>query len=606
LCGIMGYVGDRQAVPIVYDGLACLEYRGYDSAGIAIQDGESIWLQKKKGRLSNLDEILKQAPSSTTGIGHTRWATHGVPSDRNSHPHTDCLENIALLHNGIIENFAPLKAELIARGHIFKSDTDTEVMAHLVEEEYKDINLEEAVRRALTRVEGAYAIAVISNREPGVIVAARKDSPLVIGLGEGENYLASDIPALLPHTRKVYILNDYEMAVLTKTGVRITDFQGNTINKEVFPVTWDAVAAEKGGYEHFMLKEIFEQPHAIRETLRGRIQDDRVDFGDPELKELVRGVDKVFITACGTAYHAGVVGKLAIERLAQLPVEIDVASEFRYRDVLWGKNTMLIVVSQSGETADTLAALREAKRQGVKVLAVTNVVGSSAAREADHVIYTLAGPEIAVASTKAYTTQLIVMFMLAVFFAQERKTLWEETAERVFYELNSLPHECEQVLALAGDIEKLANLHADSDDAFFIGRGLDHAVAMEGALKLKEISYVHAEAYAAGELKHGTLALITDGVPVLALVTQNSLKEKMISNIREVKARGGQVIGIVRQGLEDVADECDQVYVLPGKTSLLAPVLAVLPLQLYAYYMAVKRGCDVDKPRNLAKSVTVE
>ncbi|MGE5379678.1 MAG: glutamine--fructose-6-phosphate transaminase (isomerizing), partial [Methylocystaceae bacterium] len=398
LCGIMGYVGDRQAVPIIYDGLACLEYRGYDSAGIAIQNGDGIWLAKKKGRLANLDQELEQAPPSTAGIGHTRWATHGVPSDHNSHPHLDCSGKIALLHNGIVENFGPLKAELISRGHTFKSETDTEVLVHLIEEQYHGVDLEEAVRRAMARVEGAYAIAVISSREPGVIVAARQTSPLVIGLGEGENYLASDIPALLPHTRQVYILNDFEMAVLTKSGVRVTDFQGKIINKEIFQVTWDAVAAEKGGYEHFMLKEIFEQPQAIRETLRGRIHDDKVDFDDPELKKLVRGVDKVFITACGTAYHAGVVGKLAIERLAQVPVEIDVASEFRYRDVLWGKNTMLIVVSQSGETADTLAALREAKRQGVKVLAVTNVVGSSVAREADHVIYTLAGPEIAVAS----------------------------------------------------------------------------------------------------------------------------------------------------------------------------------------------------------------
>lgn len=605
MCGITGYIGKSEAVPIIIEGLKRLEYRGYDSSGVAVIDRQRIWLQKKEGRLACLEETLNGYPRASLGIGHTRWATHGVPSDANAHPHTDCRGEIAVVHNGIIENFARLRKWLQENGHVFTSETDTEVLAHLVEHYYQG-SLEEAVRLALQQVEGSYALAVICAREPDKIVAVRNQSPLVVGVGDGEYYLASDIPAILNRTKQVYLLEDGEMVVLTEDGVNITNGRGQQVAKEIFSVTWDAEAAEKGGHPHFMIKEILEQPRALRETLRGRIRDDRVEFSEVDLDCLLDGVEKIFITACGTAYHAGMVGKQVIERLARIPVEVDIASEFRYRDILWGENSLLVVISQSGETADTLAALREAKRRGIRVLAVTNVVGSSVAREADSVLYTWAGPEIAVASTKAYSTQLLLMYLLGIYLAQRRNTVPPEVTGALVRGLAMIGDKVETVLQQAGTIERIAENYAGTQSTFFLGRGLDYAVALEGALKLKEISYVHAEAYAAGELKHGTLALIEKGVPVIALVTQDELEDKMMSNIKEVKARGAVVIGLGKEGRGELKQEADELIVLPDEDPFLTPILTVVPLQLFAYYMAVKRGCDVDKPRNLAKSVTVE
>lgn len=605
MCGIMGYIGNNDAVPVILDGLAKLEYRGYDSAGIGTLQNGQIDIQKKKGRLADLITVLGELPVSSIGIGHTRWATHGVPSDENAHPHSDCSGRIALVHNGIIENYASLRKELILQGHDFVSETDTEVMVHLIERYYQG-SLEDAVRQALAQVHGAFALVIMCSEEPDRLIVAKKDSPLVVGLGEGENYVASDIPAILGRTSQVYIMEDHEFAVLTADEVKITTFDGRPVEKEVFQVTWDAVAAEKGGYEHFMLKEIHEQPEAIRQTLRGRIANGIVDLSDMEQSPLFSDVGKIYIVACGTAYHAGLVGRQAIEKLARIPVETDIASEFRYRDILWNPNDLMIVISQSGETADTLAALREGKRNGIKVLAVTNVVGSSVAREADRVIYTHAGPEIAVASTKAYTTQLVIMYLLALYLAQERGTLDEARLAELGRELTQMDGLVEKVLKQEQKIRELAERHVDVQDTFFLGRGFDFAVAMEGALKLKEISYIHAEAYAAGELKHGPLALISDGVPVLTLITQDHLVDKSMSNIKEVKARGAVVIAICKENLQEDCQECDEQVLLPNVHPLLAPIVSVVPLQTFAYYMAVLRGADVDKPRNLAKSVTVE
>lgn len=606
MCGIMGYAGKSEAVPVIIDGLSKLEYRGYDSAGIAVLEDGRIDIYKKKGRLSALIDSMEEYPKADIGIGHTRWATHGVPSDVNAHPHADCTGHITVVHNGIIENYAGLRKDLILEGHDFVSDTDTEVIAHLVEKFYRN-SLEEAVREALRHVQGSFAIAVISVDEPGVIIAAKKDSPLVVGLGEGENYLASDIPAILGKTRRAYILEDREFVVLTADSVSITDFDGKPVKKDVFEVDWDPIAAEKGGFEHFMLKEIHEQPQALRETMRGTVKDGVVDLSDhPGIEEIFRDVEKIYIVACGTAYHAGLVGRCVLEKLARIPVETDIASEFRYRDVLWHKNSLLIVISQSGETADTLAVLREAKRNGIKVLAVTNVVGSSAAREADQVIYTHAGPEIAVASTKAYSTQLLVMYVLALNLARERQTCTREELQELTAELMLIDRLVEKVLNQEGKIKKLAEKYRAVESTFFLGRGFDYAVAMEGALKLKEISYIHAEAYAAGELKHGPLALIDDGVPVLALISQDQLVDKSMSNIKEVKARGAVVVAICKENLQEDCQECDEQILLPNVNPILSPIVSVVPLQIFAYYMAIFRGADVDKPRNLAKSVTVE
>lgn len=609
MCGIVGYIGPNEAAPFLIEGLTKLEYRGYDSAGIAVFDGNRINVEKSVGRLGILEKkIESHQPQGHIGIGHTRWATHGRPSDVNSHPHTDCSGKFVVVHNGIIENYLTLKEQLIEKGHVFTSETDTEVVAHLVEEYYNG-DLEAAVKKVLSVIEGSYSLVFMTEHEPDKIICTKQDNPLVIGLGEGENFIASDIPAIINRTRKTYILSDGEMAIVTKDSVWVQNRQGVPVTKKVFEVNWDAEAAEKGGYEHFMIKEIYEQPKAVRETMSARLAKDDSAILLDELKwnkHDIKAFKKIFIVACGTAYHAGVVGKYYIEKLARIPVEVDIASEFRYRSPLVDENTLTIVVSQSGETSDTLAALKEAKRLGSRTLAVTNVVGSSIAREADNVIYTWAGPEIAVASTKAYTTQLVTMFMLATYMAGLKETLSPERIKELIQGLRNLPSQVHEILEDVEPIKTFAQKYGFNEDVFFIGRSLDYAVALEGSLKLKEISYIHAEAYAAGELKHGTLALIIEGVPVIALATQSDVYEKTLSNIKEVKARDAVVIGIALKGDAQIDKYVDHVIFIPATDKLLAPILAVLPLQLLSYYAAVTRGCDVDKPRNLAKSVTVE
>ena len=610
MCGIVGYIGFEDASEFMLDGLSKLEYRGYDSAGIAVLGANNvIKVQKKVGRLANLQAIVKEDPNpGHVGIGHTRWATHGRPSDMNAHPHTDAKGLFAVVHNGIVENYLPIKEELIKKGYEFKSETDTEVVAHLLADLY-DGDFEGTVRRVLQRIEGSYSLVILCADDPSRIICSKKDNPLVIGLGKGENFIASDIPAIINHTRDTYILNDGEVAVVTKDSVRVSDLEGNLINKKVYHVTWNAEAAEKGGFEHFMLKEIYEQPKAIRDTLTGRISKDNKEVVFEELgwePADVASVNRILITACGTAYHAGLVAKYYIEQLARIPVEVDIASEYRYRDPLTDKNTLAIVISQSGETSDTLAALKEAKRRGARSLAVTNVVGSSIAREANQVIYTWAGPEIAVASTKAYTTQLVALLLLAVYIGKLNGKLDAALAEKILTDLHELPNLCNEIFETVDDIKAFARNYGFREDAFFLGRSIDYAVAMEGSLKLKEISYIHAEAYAGGELKHGTLALIEEGVPVIALATQEDVYDKMISNIREVKAREAIVIGIGMKGDEELSKHVDHTIYVPRANKFIAPILAVVPLQLLAYYAAITRGADVDKPRNLAKSVTVE
>lgn len=610
MCGIVGYIGFEDASQFMLDGLSKLEYRGYDSAGIAvIGPNNVIKVQKKVGRLANLEGIVKNDPNpGHIGIGHTRWATHGRPSDMNAHPHTDAKGLFAVVHNGIVENYLPIKEELIKKGYEFKSETDTEVVAHLLADLY-DGDFEGTVRRVLQRIEGSYSLVILCADDPSRIICTKKDNPLVIGLGKGENFIASDIPAIINHTRDTFIMNDGEVAVVTKDSVRVSDLAGNLINKKVYHVTWNAEAAEKGGFEHFMLKEIYEQPKAIRDTLTGRISKDNKDVIFEELgwePADVASVNRILITACGTAYHAGLVAKYYIEQLARIPVEVDIASEYRYRDPLTDKNTLAIVISQSGETSDTLAALKEAKRRGARSLAVTNVVGSSIAREADQVIYTWAGPEIAVASTKAYTTQLVALLLLAVYIGKLNGKLDAALAEKILTDLHELPTLCNEIFETVDDIKAFAKNYGFREDAFFLGRSIDYAVAMEGSLKLKEISYIHAEAYAGGELKHGTLALIEEGVPVIALATQEDVREKMMSNIKEVKARDAVVIGLGLAGDTEISKYVDHTIFVPRSDNFTAPILAVVPLQLLAYYAAITRGTDVDKPRNLAKSVTVE
>lgn len=609
MCGIVGYLGKKKAVPILIDNLKRLEYRGYDSAGVAIIKDSSLVVEKSVGKLSKLETIVipKDYPS-TIGIGHTRWATHGKPSDINAHPHTDCRGEIALVHNGIIENYLELKEELISRGHKFLSETDTEVIVHLVEEFYQG-DLLEAVKSAVKRLEGSYAIAVVSSREPERIVVARKDSPLILGIGEGEYFVASDIPAVLNYTRNIWILENGELGEITPTGCKVYDLEGNEKKKETMVVSWDISMAEKGGYPHFMIKEIHEQPNALRETFRGRVGTDglvKLDFKNITIDEL-KNLKKLYFVACGTAYHAGLVGKYLIERFVRIPVEADIASEFRYRDPIFEKDSLMIVISQSGETADTLAALRMAKENGVKVVAICNVVGSSIARESDDVLYTYAGPEIAVASTKAYTSQLMVIYLLMLLLAQVKGTLSLDKIKGLVEDLRRIPDIASKVLEdLEPAIIDFSKRYYKAHDVFFIGRGLDYALSLEGALKLKEISYIHAEAYAAGELKHGPLSLLEEGVPVICLATQGYLLDKMISNIKEVKAREAIAIGFGIEGTEDLKDVCDEVFYVPRVNDIYASVITVIPLQLIAYYMAKERGCDIDQPRNLAKSVTVE
>jgi len=613
LCGIVGYVGPGQALPFLMNGLAKLEYRGYDSAGVALIKDGRIQVRKTAGRLQKLVDIVDNEKfCAHTGIGHTRWATHGRPSDRNAHPHTDCEGDFALIHNGIIENFEGLRAALLGRRHKFLSETDTEVIPHLLEECYKG-DFAEAVREAVAKLRGSYALAVVSRRHPDTIVAVRKDSPLIVGLGKGENYLASDIPAVLGHTRDIYVLEDGEMVIITPNSVQVTRLDGTPVDKKVFHVDWNPVQAERGGYAHFMLKEIHEQPKAIRDTLSGRISDDRSRVILKEIglsPEEIKAYNRVTITACGTAFHAGMVTKYLIERLARVQVEVDVASEFRYRDPIIGPDTLLIVISQSGETADTLAGLREGKRRGARVIAITNVVGSSVAREADDVIYTWAGPEIAVASTKAYVTQLVAGSLLATYLAQCRGTIDQEQATRIITEIGRLPEKAQEVLALEDEVKDLARNIIQWEDAFFIGRGLDFALGLEGQLKLKEISYIHAEGYPAGEMKHGPIALIDEQMPIVALATHDHVFEKMQGNIQEAKARGGSIIAITTRGdttLEQLLNkDSDSLFAVPATSPLLMPIVLSIPLQLLSYYIAVRRGCDVDQPRNLAKSVTVE
>lgn len=609
MCGIVGYVGNAQAAPFLLDGMSKLEYRGYDSAGIAVYEKGKIRVEKCVGRLDALRHKLEgRMPEGRMGIGHTRWATHGRPSDRNSHPHTDESGDFVVVHNGIIENYLMLKEKLIAQGQKFSSDTDTEIVAHLFADFYEG-DMEEAVKKVLKTIEGSYSLVFMCAAEPDKLICTKKDNPLIIGLGEGENFIASDIPAIIAKTRRTYIMSDGEIATVTKDGVWVQDINGTPITKKVFEVNWNAEAAEKGGFEHFMLKEIYEQPKAIKDTMRGRLAENGTEINFTELgwtPEDFTGISKIFIVACGTAYHAGIVGKYYLENLARIPVEVDIASEFRYRSPLVDANCLTIVISQSGETIDTLAALKEAKRLGSRTLAVTNVVGSSIAREADQVVYTYAGPEIAVASTKAYTTQLLVMLMLAVYVGRLRGTLDGNKADALAKGLHKVPEQLHDMLENVDQIKVFARHYGSSLDAFFLGRSLDYAVALEGALKLKEISYIHAEAYAAGELKHGTLALIVEGVPVIVLATQEDVYDKTVSNLQEVKAREAMVIAIALEGDDSIAKYADHVIYIPRADKELAPILAVLPLQLLAYYAALTRGCDVDKPRNLAKSVTVE
>ena len=609
MCGIVGYVGNAQAAPFLLDGMSKLEYRGYDSAGIAVYEKGKIRVEKCVGRLDALRHKLEgRMPEGSMGIGHTRWATHGRPSDRNSHPHTDESGDFVVVHNGIIENYLMLKEKLIAKGQKFSSDTDTEIVAHLFADFYEG-DMEEAVKKVLKTIEGSYSLVFMCAAEPDKLICTKKDNPLIIGLGEGENFIASDIPAIIAKTRRTYIMSDGEIATVTKDGVWVQDINGTPITKKVFEVNWTAEAAEKGGFEHFMLKEIYEQPKAIKDTMRGRLAENGTEINFTELgwtPEDFTGISKIFIVACGTAYHAGIVGKYYLENLARIPVEVDIASEFRYRSPLVDANCLTIVISQSGETIDTLAALKEAKRLGSRTLAVTNVVGSSIAREADQVVYTYAGPEIAVASTKAYTTQLLVMLMLAVYVGRLRGTLDGNKADALAKGLHKVPEQLHDMLENIDQIKVFARHYGSSLDAFFLGRSLDYAVALEGALKLKEISYIHAEAYAAGELKHGTLALIVEGVPVIVLATQEDVYDKTVSNLQEVKAREAMVIAIALEGDDSIAKYADHVIYIPRADKELAPILAVLPLQLLAYYAALTRGCDVDKPRNLAKSVTVE
>ena len=609
MCGIVGYVGEGHAKERIIDGLKRLEYRGYDSAGIALPINGRIEIRKHVGEIKNLEKIIGDpAYDSSVGIGHTRWATHGAPSDLNAHPHANGDNSIAIVHNGIIENYQEIKEWLIRDyGVKFKSETDSEVIAHLIGI-YYDGDLLQAVNRAVEQMRGAYAVAAIAAAEPDKIVAVRKDAPLVAGIGKGFNFIASDIPALLKYVREVYLIENNETVVLTKDDIKIYNEDGKVVKRDVFHVTWDADAAEKEGYEHFMLKEIHEQPKGIQETLVRRLNEDgtiNLD-GISMTKEDIENFDKVYIVACGTAYHAGLVGKLVIEKMARVPVEVDIASEFRYRDPFVDEKTLFIAISQSGETLDTLAALREAKRKGARILSVVNVVGSSVARESDDVFYTWAGPEIAVASTKAYTTQLICMYLIGLYMGSTKGTIEKDYYTQVLEELKLLPEKVEKLFAEEDQIAALAKKYHRKDQVFYVGRGLDSGVSYEGSLKLKEISYINSFAIAAGELKHGTIALMEEETLVFALATQDFLYEKMVSNVEEIKARGARVVAIAKEGRTEIEQVADEVIYIPPCMDEVSPVLAVIPLQIFAYYVAKERGCNIDKPKNLAKSVTVE
>lgn len=614
MCGIVGYVGNKMASQVLINALKKLEYRGYDSAGIAILEGEDILVRKCKGALKFLEEkIAGEVIKGSVGIGHTRWATHGEPSDTNSHPHTNMDGSISIVHNGIIENYAELKAKLQAQGVVFKSQTDTEVVVHLLDQKYKATgDIFKAVIETLHILEGSYAIGVICKDYPDRIICARKESPLVVGLGKGENFIASDVPALLEHTRDVYYLGERELAVLYTDHVDLFNFEGEKIIKEPSHVEWDIDAAEKGGYEHFMIKEIHEQPKGLTDTMRPRIVKDGsgkptdVYFEENKMDDAWKNASRVVITACGTAYHAGVVAKYAFEKIARMKVDVDVASEFRYRDPILDKDDIFIVVSQSGETADTLSALRLAKAQGLKVVAITNCVGSTVSREADDVIYTLAGPEIAVASTKAYTTQILCMFLLAIKAGKIRGTLSDEEATKLLCELESIPAKIQEILDGKDVIQKFASQQFNKDKIFYIGRQFDSATSLESALKLKEVSYMHSEAFAAGELKHGPIALIDPQTLVVAIASEPKLYDKIGSNMVEVKSRGATVLVITQDESGAFEGKADEVFKIPACSSTLASILTIIPAQLFAYYCAIMRGYNPDKPRNLAKSVTVE
>lgn len=609
MCGIVGFIGKQNAKEVILSGLKSMEYRGYDSAGIAINMKDRIEVRKHVGGIENLEKITRDVEfDGKQGIGHTRWATHGVPATVNAHPHLSQDGEIAIVHNGIIENYAEIKDWLIGEfGVKFASETDSEVIAQLISVYYEG-DLHKAVNKAVKKLRGAYAIAVIAHDEPDKIVAVRKDAPLVAGIGKGCNFIASDIPALLKYVREIYLIENNETLVLTKDDIKIYDKDGNEIKRDVYHVTWDADAAEKSGYEHFMIKEIHEQPEVIGETLNRRLdENDRIKIDGISLsKEEINQFDKVYIVACGTAYFAGLVGKYLIEKIAKIPVEVDVASEFRYRDPLVDDKTLLIAISQSGETLDTLEALREGKRKGARVLSVVNVVGSSVARESDDVFYTWAGPEISVASTKAYTTQLMCMYILALYMGEVKGSISDEYYNKIISELKSTPEKLQAVLDRKGEVEALANIFYSRNDIFFIGRGLDSCVSYEGSLKLKEVSYINSLAITAGELKHGTIALVEDDTLIFALASQDFLFEKMLSNIEEVKTRGARVVGIAKKSQNAIQSKADEVIFIPDCADEITPLLTVVPLQLFAYYVAKRRGTNVDKPKNLAKSVTVE
>ena len=607
MCGIVGYIGQNEAAPVLIKGLKKLEYRGYDSAGIAVF-GDGIHVVKTKGRLADLDAKVQAmgGVKGQVGIGHTRWATHGAPSDVNSHPHTSMNGRISVVHNGIIENYLQLKAELEEKGYVFASETDTEVVAQLFDY-YYDGDMVDTLIRVIGRIRGSYALGILCNEKPDEIVAVRKDSPMLVGIGKNENFIASDIPALLEYTKDYYLLNDNEIVVLKKDSITILDLDKNEIKKDIYNVTWDISAAEKGGYDYFMMKEIMEQPKAFKATISPRIVDgeiklDNIKYTDEDIKN----INRIHIIACGSAWHAAIVGKYVIEDYARIPVEVDLASEFRYRNPILDKNDVCIIISQSGETADTLAALREAKRQGIRILAIVNVVGSSIARESDDVLYTWAGPEIAVATTKGYSTQVALMYLLAMKFGQARGYLSAEEVKKLTAELELVPGYIEKLLTMDEELKELAKAHAHANDVFVIGRGIDYAVALEGSLKLKEISYIHSEAYAAGELKHGTISLIEEGTLVVAIATQDPLYEKLVSNVKEVKARGAYVVAIAKEGNTEIAEVADKVIYIPQINDKFTASLNVIPMQIFSYYVAIERGCDVDMPRNLAKSVTVE
>ena len=609
MCGIVGFIGKQNAKEVILNGLKSMEYRGYDSAGIAINMKDRIEVRKHVGGIENLEKITRDVEfDGKQGIGHTRWATHGVPATVNAHPHLSQDGEIAIVHNGIIENYAEIKDWLIGEfGVKFASETDSEVIAQLISVYYEG-DLHKAVNKAVKKLRGAYAIAVIAHDEPDKIVAVRKDAPLVAGIGKGCNFIASDIPALLKYVREIYLIENNETLVLTKDDIKIYDKDGNEIKRDVYHVNWDADAAEKSGYEHFMIKEIHEQPEVIGETLNRRLdENDRIKIDGISLsKEEINQFDKVYIVACGTAYFAGLVGKYLIEKIAKIPVEVDVASEFRYRDPLVDDKTLLIAISQSGETLDTLEALREGKRKGARVLSVVNVVGSSVARESDDVFYTWAGPEISVASTKAYTTQLMCMYILALYIGEVKGSISDEYYNKIISELKSTPEKLQAVLDRKGEVETLANIFYSRNDIFFIGRGLDSCVSYEGSLKLKEVSYMNSLAITAGELKHGTIALVEDDTLIFALASQDFLFEKMLSNIEEVKTRGARVVGIAKKSQNAIQSKADEVIFIPDCADEITPLLTVVPLQLFAYYVAKRRGTNVDKPKNLAKSVTVE